>query len=229
MSAKLTRIACQVSRAFDLNCSYLSKHFFQKPLFDRTIRLIPHRKIDPCFFIDDAFGVGEGFKPVFSVVASHAAFAAAAKSHVRGGEVDDGIVDTAAAKLTFCGHFLYIFFLFTEKIEGERTFHGIDPGDCFIQCAVSDDWQERSEDLFLHDSIFKGHVVKKGRSDLESIRIDISAKDYFFRIEQSSDAFKMFLVYDLSVGRIFQRLTAELFRDLTFQFADQSLFSFSSQ
>ena len=138
----------------------------------------------------------------------------------------DGIVDTAAAKLTFCGHFLYIFFLFTEKIEGERTFHGIDPGDCFIQCAVSDDWQERSEDLFLHDSIFKGHVVKKGRSDLESIRIDISAKDYFFRIEQSSDAFKMFLVYDLSVGRIFQRLTAELFRDLTFQFADQSLFSF---
>ena len=33
------------------------------------------------------------------------------KSHVRGGEVDDGIVDTAAAKLTFCGHFLYIFFL----------------------------------------------------------------------------------------------------------------------
>ena len=69
-------------------------------------------------------------------------------------------------------------------------------------------------------------MVKKGRSDLESIRIDISAKDYFFRIEQSSDAFKMFLVYDLSVGRIFQRLIAELFRDLTFQFADQSPFSF---
>ena len=133
--------------------------------------------------------------------------------------MDDGIVDTAAAKLTFCGHFLYIFFLFTEKIERKRTFHGIDPGDRFIQCAVSDDRQERPEDLFLHDGIFKGHVVKKGRSDLESIRIDISAKDYFFRIEQSSDAFKMFFVYDLSIGRIFQRLTAELFRDLTFQFA----------
>ncbi len=36
----------------------------------------------------------------------------AAKSHVRGGQMDDGVIDAAAAELTFCGHFLYIFFSF---------------------------------------------------------------------------------------------------------------------
>ena len=84
----------------------------------------------------------------------------------------------------------------------------------------------RSDDLFLLDSFFKSPLVKKSRSAMESIRFDISPKVYFFGFEQSSDAFKMLLVYDLSVGRIFQRLTAELSRDLAFRFADRNVFSF---
>ena len=36
----------------------------------------------------------------------------------------------------------------------------------------------------------------------------------------------MFLIYNFSISRIFQRLFAELFRNLVFQFGDQSLFSF---
>lgn len=62
------------------------------------VRLIPHRQIEPSLFIYDALVVGECIKADLSVVSAHAAFAETAKAHLRGGEVDDSIVDASSAK-----------------------------------------------------------------------------------------------------------------------------------
>ena len=68
--------------------------FSIKPL----IRLIPHGEVQPDFFVYNAFAVGEGVEACFPVIRTHAAFAKAAKAHFTGGQMDDGIVDTAAAE-----------------------------------------------------------------------------------------------------------------------------------
>lgn len=65
---------------------------FIKPL----IGLIPHRKVKPCFFIYNAFIVGEGIKAAFSVVGAHAAFTKAAEAHLACGKVNNSVIDTAS-------------------------------------------------------------------------------------------------------------------------------------
>ena len=63
------------------------------------VGLVPHRQVQPSFLVYDALIVGEGVKALLPVVGSHAALAKAAESHFAGGQMDDGIVDTSAAKL----------------------------------------------------------------------------------------------------------------------------------
>ena len=65
------------------------------------------------FFIDDALVWEKVSNPSLSVVKLPMPLSPQPPNPMyRGGEVDDGIVDTAAAKLTFCGHFLYISFFY---------------------------------------------------------------------------------------------------------------------
>ena len=59
----------------------------------------------------------EAFKSFFSMIASHAAFSDTAERHLAGGEVDDGIVDAAAAKMASGKDFLFGSRIFGEKIE----------------------------------------------------------------------------------------------------------------
>ena len=69
------------------------------------IWLIPHRKIEPCLFINDALVVCKGIEAVFSVIRSHAALSEAAESHFAGGKMDDRIVDTSAAETALGDYF----------------------------------------------------------------------------------------------------------------------------
>ena len=69
------------------------------------VRLVAHRKVDPCFLIHDTLVMGKGSKAFFAVICTHAAFAKAAKSHLRSGKMDQCIIDTAAAKTAFFHEF----------------------------------------------------------------------------------------------------------------------------
>ena len=77
--------------------SSLFQELPQKLFVYFPIRLITHRQIKPCFFIYDAFIVGEGIEAFFSVLRAHSAFAEAAEAHFAGGKVDDGVVDASPA------------------------------------------------------------------------------------------------------------------------------------
>ncbi len=72
------------------------------------IGLIPHRQVDDCFFVDNTFEVGEGFKTLSSVIASDAAFMTAAERHIGGRQMDDNVIDTAAPEGTVGKHMLHL-------------------------------------------------------------------------------------------------------------------------
>ena len=71
---------------------------FHQPEFFLRIRVIPHRKIEPCRFFDDAACVRERVEAFFAVVAAHAAVSYAAEGHVCSSKMDDRVVDAAAAE-----------------------------------------------------------------------------------------------------------------------------------
>ena len=74
-------------------------------IINPSIRLIPHRQVNPGFFVYDALVMGKGFEAFLTVIASHTAFPKAAEWHFAGGEVNDHIVDTATAEATLRGDF----------------------------------------------------------------------------------------------------------------------------
>ena len=73
------------------------KHFHQPPLSFR-IRLIPHGQIRPFLLIHDTLTVGKGLKPGLPMITAHTALPEAAEAHVRRSQVDDCVIDAAAAK-----------------------------------------------------------------------------------------------------------------------------------
>lgn len=131
-----------------------SQHFF----FPEPVLLIPYRQIHPGFLIDYASLMCEAFKSFFSMIASHAAFSDTAERHLAGGEVDDGIVDAAAAKMAFGKDFLFGSRIFGEKIECKRVGMGFDLLDCIIQVRIGKYRKNRSENFFAHDWIVPGDI-----------------------------------------------------------------------
>ena len=187
--------------------------------------LIPHRQIQPGFFVHNALVVGEGIKAVFPVVSSHTALAKASESHLAGGQVDDGIVDTAAAELAPGGHLPGNGLVGGEEVEGQRVGHGIDLLHGLIQRIIGEDGHERSEDLFLHHRVREGHVVHDGRLDLQRIRIGAAPQHHLVRIDQSADPLEMLLIDDLAVIRVGERLFGILDPDLAPDLFHQTVFN----
>jgi len=55
-------------------------------------------------------------KTVFAMVGTHSAFTKAAKSHLTGCQVDDGVIDTSASESTVGSNFFRSFFVGGEDI-----------------------------------------------------------------------------------------------------------------
>lgn len=87
-------------------------------IIDVLVGLVSHWQIRPAFFVHHAFIVGKGVKPCLAVVCSHAAFTKSAKAHGAGGKVDDGIIDTSAAKATSGGDHFFDVCIVGKQIEG---------------------------------------------------------------------------------------------------------------
>ena len=77
--------------------------------------------------------------------------------------------------------------------------HGVDLRHCLLQCIISENGQDGTEDLFLHDGVLKRNVVHNRRSDLKGFRIAVPAAYNFFGIDQPHDPVEMFLIDDLSI------------------------------
>ena len=64
--------------------------------------------------------MAEGVKTDFTVVSTHAAFTHTAESQMGGSQMDDHIVNAAAAVTATLGHFPNSFFIFYENIKCQR-------------------------------------------------------------------------------------------------------------
>ena len=87
------------------NSNTLFQENMDQLIINPSVRLIPHRQVDPGFFVYDALVMGKGLEAFLAVIASHTAFTEAAEWHFAGGEVNDHIVDTATAEATLRGDF----------------------------------------------------------------------------------------------------------------------------
>ena len=67
-------------------------------LFHPAAGLVADRQVDPVAFVHDALIVAERIKTAFPVIGAHAAFSKAPKAHFTGGQMDDHVIDAAAAK-----------------------------------------------------------------------------------------------------------------------------------
>ena len=92
----------------------------QQTGFERRIGHIADGHVDPCGFFQNAFFVAECIKALSAVVAAHAAAAHAAEAHAAGGQVNNGIVDAAAAEGDGGEHALHII----SKTANPRPFAG---------------------------------------------------------------------------------------------------------
>ena len=94
--------------------------------------------------------MGESPETVDSVVGTHATFSEATEAHIAGCEMDENIVDAAAAETAPGSYFPGGFFVVSENIEGQWMRHGIDLCNSTSERIVG---KNRAEDFLLHDRI----------------------------------------------------------------------------
>ena len=115
--------------------------------------------------------MAEQIKAFLSMIRTHTAVANAAKAHLGSCQMNDGIVDAAAAKMTSGKDFLFGSRIFGEKIECKRVGMGFDLPDCIIQVRIGKYRKNRSENFFAHDRIVPGNIGEDGWGDAKSRRI----------------------------------------------------------
>ena len=67
-------------------------------LIKALIWLVSHGQIQPYFFVYDALVMGEGAKAFLAVIGTHTALTKTSESHFTGREMNNRIVDAAAAE-----------------------------------------------------------------------------------------------------------------------------------
>lgn len=164
-----------------------------------AVGLVAHGEIQPGLLVHDALVVGEGVEAVFAVVGAHAAFAEAAEAHLTGGQVDDGVIDAAAAETAAGGNQVRGFFVGGKQVECQGVGQGVYPGYGLGQGGVGEYGEYGAEDFLLHDRVLEGYVVHDGGFDLEGGGVVGSAVDDFGRSYEGGYSVVVFFIDDLSV------------------------------
>ena len=160
--------------------------------------------------------MGEGAKSVQTMVRAHAAGAESTESHLAGGQMNDRVVDAAAAKTTAVHDLSGSRFVPGEQIQCQWMRHTAKPADGFLQRVEGEHRQDRTENLLLHDSVPKAYAGENRRCDLQGLWIGIAACDDLLRVDQTCDSVEMLFVDDLPVIWIAKRIAAELTPDFFF-------------
>ena len=79
--------------------------------------MIAQRDIDAGRFFQNGFLMAECFETFFPVIRTDAGISDASKSHMRRGEMNDRIVDTAAAERDLCQNFFLRAAVCRKKVE----------------------------------------------------------------------------------------------------------------
>lgn len=91
------------------------------------IRLIPHGKVKPCLLIHNTLIMRKGIKSGFSVISAHAAFTKSAEAHFRSSQMNDCVVDTAAAETAAGSNFFCRRFVGSKKVIAPVPAHPSEP------------------------------------------------------------------------------------------------------
>lgn len=111
----------------------------QQTGFERRIGHIADGHVDPRGFFQNAFFVAECIKALSAVVAAHAAAAHAAEAHAAGGQVNNGIVDAAAAEGDGGEHALLQRAVFGKQVQRQRMFAAVHKSERLVDGIIGDD------------------------------------------------------------------------------------------
>ena len=143
--------------------------------------------------------MAEAIEPRFSVIASHSAGSEAAKRHFAGGEMNDRIVDTAAAETTFIHYEIGRFLVRGKDIQGQRRRARIDFPDYRFEAFKRQYGHDWAKNFLLHRLVRPGNAVQHGRLDFQRRLVPAPAVNYFFRFDERRNPLEMLTADDPAV------------------------------
>src|SRR6476661_2804811 len=133
------------------------------------------------------------------MVSTDATVPSSSEGKIKVGEVPAGIVYAAAAKCNLFQPAFFFFFALGEYIERKRVWIFINDRFCFFKTIEADHGKERTEDLFLHDRIFRRYGIKNGRFEVKTFLIKPAACHRFFFFQIFLKTKPLFLIDDTSI------------------------------
>lgn len=122
-----------------LRTELFQKHPNQLIIQFGTVGLVPHRQIQPSFFMENTFTMGKGFKANLAVVTAHTAFAHAPKAHIGGGKMHNNIVNATAPVGNTVGDFFDMGFVLGEQIQCQGFGFVLQQGEQFFPLGIGED------------------------------------------------------------------------------------------
>ena len=138
------------------------------------------------------------------------------KPHFRGGQVDDGVVDTAAPEVDPPRDRILYEPVFAEQVQRQRGGVGFNDLEYIFQVREGQHRQNGPEDLLPHDRAVQADIVQNGGGDAQPV-IVLPARIDVFTLHQSHQASVLAFIDDASVIRLSSGAFTILFMDLRFQ------------
>ena len=151
------------------------------------------------------------------MVAAHAAAAHAAEAHAAGGQVNNGIVDAAAAEGDGGEHALLQRAVFGKQVQRQRMFAAVHKSERLVDGIIGDDGQNRAEDFLLHDRVAGRDAIQNRRLNAQRLLICPPTENHFVRIDQPADAAEVLFVNHVHIAVAVERVFADHVLDFLLQ------------
>ena len=150
--------------------------------------------------------MGERVKARLPVVGAHAAFPHAAKAHGAGGQMDDHIVDAAAAEPAPLRDERLMGLVRGEQVERQRLGPAVQQRHRILQPVVGQHRKNGAENLLLHHRILPADMIQQGGFQLAAILPHSAAADQLAFVHKGAEPPQMPLVDDAAIVGVLQRL-----------------------
>ena len=160
-------------------------------------------------------------EPALAVVAAHAAFAHAAERHLARCQVDDDVVDAAAAELQLVREAVDVPLIAREQIRGKRLRFAFEALRHLAKRLKRKNGQNRPENFFPHNRVARHNAVHNRGRDAAALGVTRAAVHHFALVNKPAQALEVLLVHDFAVVGILERRCAELAFNLLYQLSDE--------
>ena len=154
---------------------FLSQDLPQQFILPLPIGRIPQGHVHLRALPEHAALVGEGVKGLLAVVAAHARVPYPAERLVLAGQVEDGVIDAAAAEGAAVQNLLHDCLVLGEQVQRQGSLVGSDVLDALLQIIVGKQRQDGPENLLLHDRCVKGQLIDDGGGDETPVIVALAA------------------------------------------------------